>query len=125
MLFCDWPVITKEVGAEGFEPVGGGTVEPPPLIVTPALTGVPSVAPPVGLAKPTVNDFVPANGLALLIGTESVFAAVSPVAHERVPVVAVKSVPATALPLVVAYATLTAPLEPPVRLTVTVTAPLV
>ena len=39
------------------------------------------------------------------------------------PLVAVKSVPATAVPLDVPYMTPTAPFEPPTRLTVTVNAP--
>jgi len=73
-------------------------VTPLPVIVTLALIGVPRVAPPVGLDSATVNDLLPENGLALLTAIDRVLDPASPSAHERVPLVPVKSVPATALP---------------------------
>jgi hypothetical protein len=92
-------------------------------MVTTALEGVLSVAPPLGLDSATVKVLLPENGVALLMATEKVFEAASPSAQFSVPLAAVKSVPATAVPLLVAYGTLTAPLEPPVRFTVIVTEP--
>jgi len=96
---------------------------PEPVIVTVALEGVASVAPPVGLDSATAKLLLPENGVALLIATDIVFDAASPSAQFSVPLAAVKSVPDTAVPFAVAYPTLTAPLEPPVRFTVTLTAP--
>src|ERR1700730_11084902 len=93
-----------------------------PLIPTVAVPGLPRVA-TVAPDSTMLNVLLPENGEALLTATANVFAAASPSAHFNVPVVVVKSVPATAVPLVVLYATLAAPLEPPVRLTVTVIEP--
>src|SRR5258705_457765 len=87
-----------------------------------ALPGLPRVA-TVALDSAMLNVLLPENGDALLTATENVFAAISPSVHFNVPLAAVKSVPATAVPFVVLYATLAAPLEPPVRLTLTVTVP--
>jgi hypothetical protein len=92
-------------------------------MATLALAGVPSVVPPTGFVSATVKDLVPENAAALLTVIGIVFAAASPSAHFNVPVAAVKLVPATAVPLVVAYVTLTAPLDPPDRLTDKVTVP--
>src|ERR1700728_4661096 len=95
-----------------------------PVMVAIALLGLPSAAPVApAFDKDMVNDLLPENGVALLMGIEKVFDAASPLAQLRVPLVAVKFVPATALPAVVSYVTLAAPLEPPVRVTVTVNEP--
>jgi hypothetical protein len=83
---------------------------------------VPSVAPPEACESVTVKDLLPVNGVALLTGTEKVLAAASPAVQFKVPEVAVYSFPLTAEPLLVAYVTLTAPLVPLLRFTVTFTA---
>jgi hypothetical protein len=67
-----------------------------------ALFGLPRVAPPVGADKATLNDLLAENGVALLMGIDTVFELVSPSAHDRLPSVVVKSVPAIAVPLTVA-----------------------
>ena len=59
----------------------------------------------------------------MLTATEKFFAAESPSAHVKVPLAAVKSVPATAVSLVVEKSTLVDPLEPPTRFTLTVREP--
>src|ERR1700692_698575 len=92
-------------------------------MATLALLGVLIVAPPLGLDNATLNDLVPENGVALLTATANVFEVASPSAHCRMPLAVEKSFPATAVPLVVTSAALTVPLDPPVRLTVTVTVP--
>ncbi len=71
-------------------------------MVTFALLGLPRVAPAFGWDNATVNDLLPRYGAALLTATEKFFAAESPSAHVKVPLAAVKSVPATAVPPVVA-----------------------
>jgi len=73
-----------------------------PLMLTVAVVGLPRVTPAVGPDNVTVNDLLPKNGVALLMATDTVFGAASPSAHERLPLVSVKSVPATAVPLDVA-----------------------
>ena len=88
-------------------------------MVTTAVPGLLTLARALGFESATVKVRFPEKGIALLIATVNVLAAVSPSAHFRVPLVAVKSVPATAVQLAVLYATLAAPLEPPVRLTLT------
>jgi hypothetical protein len=94
-----------------------------PLIETMALLGLASVAPPPAPESVTVKDLAPANGVVLLIGIDTVFAVASPSAQFSVPLEAVKSTPDTAVALAVAYATLTAPAEPPLRVTLTATLP--
>jgi hypothetical protein len=88
---------------------------------TMALLGALSAAPPVGADKVTVKDLFPENGVTLLTDTEKVLADSSPVDQFKVPLAAVKSLPATAVPFFVAYDTAIAPLDPPTRLTVTLT----
>jgi hypothetical protein len=72
------------------------------VIATVALPGL-LIAPPVlGADNTKVNDRVPENGVALMMGTQRYLAVASPSAHHTLPVVAVKSVPATAVPLLAA-----------------------
>jgi hypothetical protein len=73
------------------------------MMVTVAVPGVPTIAPePAELVRATVNVLVSANGVALLMGTENVLELASPSAQFNVPLAAVKSVPAMAVPLPVA-----------------------
>jgi hypothetical protein len=58
-------------------------------MLTVASTGVPSVNVLVGFDKVTVNVLSPELGVALLIGSEMVFGALSPLAHVSVPLLAV------------------------------------
>jgi hypothetical protein len=88
-----------------------------------ALLGAPIAACALGWDRTTLNDRVPANGVALLRGTVKRFAAVSLTAHSRVPLDAWYTAPATALPSLVAYCTLAVPLAVPERVTSTVTPP--
>lgn len=106
-----------------------GVVAPPPpgvwlpLIVIVAVADEPSVAPPVGFERFSAKDLDPLNGVELESATVTVFAAASPLAQLKMPLAAVNSLPAAAVPAAVAYATLTAPSLPCVRTTVSVTEP--
>ena len=62
--------------------VGGGSSS---VIVTVALDGLPSVAPPVGLDSVTVNVSFGSSRVSFVIGTENVLLAVSPLAQLNVP----------------------------------------
>ena len=93
-----------------------------PVMVTVAELGEANVA-PLAADRVTAKDLFPENGVASLMGIEKVFGDESPFAQLSVPFSAVYSPPATALPLLVAYATLAVPDEPPVRSTVTVSVP--
>ena len=53
------------------------------------LDGLPNVAPPVGLDNVTVNVSLGSSRVSFVIGTENVLLAVSALAHDRVPLVAV------------------------------------
>jgi hypothetical protein len=92
-----------------------------PLIVISSLAGEPKLA-PVAADSVTVKFFAPLNPVAPK-DTAKVFAAISPAAQFKVPPAAVYWAPETAVPLLVTYFTVAAPLEPPVRLTLTVTLP--
>src|ERR1700722_16205837 len=95
-------------------PTGGAAS---PAIVTPSLPGLPMAAPVLGLDSATVKVLLPENGVAFMTPTEKLFGAVSPLAHCSVPLAGAKSVPASAVPLGVEYATPAGPVEPPIRLT--------
>ena len=92
-------------------------------MVTMALPGLLMLAPVLGFDNPTLKDLLPEKGVALLMATEKLFAVVSPLAHCKVPLAAEKLVPDVAVPLAVAYPTLTAPFEPSIRWTVTIKLP--
>ena len=57
-------------------------------MVTVALLGLPSVAPPVGPLRVTANVSLPSISVSLGTVTVNVLGAVSPFAHERVPLAA-------------------------------------
>jgi hypothetical protein len=102
------------------EPTGAAAE---PAIVTVACPGLAMLAAVLGLDRVTLNVLFPENGVAPLIGTVKLFAAESPLAHCRVPLSAVKSVPDRAVSLEVEYTTLAAPEEEPARSTLMVTRP--
>jgi hypothetical protein len=105
--------------------VGAPEEEPPeevPAIVTVAWLGLPMLAPVLALLSATPNVLLPEKGV-VPIATANVFGEESPLAHCRVPLVLVKPVPAAAVPLLVEYATLAVPEEPPVLSTVIATLP--
>jgi hypothetical protein len=60
-----------------------------PVIDTEALVGIKIAAPPLAADKATVKDLLPENGVALLMLTEKVFDAASPLAQDKVPMAAV------------------------------------
>jgi hypothetical protein len=62
--------------------VGVGSLS---VIVTVALDGLPSVAPPVGLESVTVNVSFGSSRVSFKIGTENVLVAVSPLAQLNMP----------------------------------------
>ena len=65
--------------------VPAGGLVPAPEIVTVAVLGVPSVAPPDGMDRSTLNVLVPANGLESAIDMVKVLFAVSPSFQLNVP----------------------------------------
>jgi hypothetical protein len=72
------------------------------VIDTLALLGVLSDDPPLGLDSATSNDLLPENGVESMMLTEKPFEVASPSAHSSVPLAAVYSLPAIAVPLLVA-----------------------
>jgi hypothetical protein len=66
-----------------------------------ALPGLLMAVPVLGSLNTNLNSLVPENGLELPIGTETVRGVESFSAHFSVPLIAVKSIPDTAVPLVV------------------------
>jgi hypothetical protein len=72
------------------------------LIVTVAVLGVPRKAPPWTLVKETPKLRVPANGVALESTIVKLFGSASPSCQISVPLADVYSVPAVAVPSVVA-----------------------
>src|ERR1700730_12938830 len=111
MLVAPWPVTSRPVGADGADPPE--PEDPLPVMEIPALLGVPIAAPPPAFDSATVKVLLPENGTELLIVTVNVFGVPSPSPHCKVPLEAVKSVPAAAVPSVAAWVTLIAPVEPP------------
>ena len=71
-------------------------------MVTVALLGVLSVAPPLGLESSTLKASLPESAADLLMATVKLLEEASPLAQSKVPLVAVKFVPATAVPSAVA-----------------------
>ena len=60
-------------------------------IVTVALAGTPTSDPPVGFASATVSVSFGSIAASFVTGTEMIRGVASPLGHERVPLVAVKS----------------------------------
>src|SRR5262245_21633317 len=90
-------------------------------MVTVAAIGAPSDAPPVALVRLTLKVSALSTAVSLVIATAQVLLAASPSAQFSVTDAAVKSAPAAAVSPPEAAAvqvTLTAPLAPPLRITV-------
>ena len=88
--------------------------------VTVTVVIAPSVTPPVGLVNVTVNVFVGSKIASFVIGMLHITLPFTPSAQLSVAAVAVKSVPAVAVPFAAVQVALTAP-TPPVAFDVRVT----